>query len=373
MKGLLERLRVLGLVMLGLCATQVQAQQYIYTNDNVAGGANSTTALSVSAKGVVKLIKTYSTGGKSAGNAYFSLSPITSARTRLGSCVFASNGGDSTIAAYQVNLFNGTLTAVHGSPFSDGESGAQQFGIGLAVGNNLLFAGNTNNNSISVLRISAGCSLKEITKLSVKGSPAGMKVTHDGKYLIAAYLGRVDSFQIDYATGALTELGPFNPLGAAAGVEISCDSTTAYFGDAANNTQVEAFSISSAGELKELNNFTNKNGQGAYNLMLSGDGKHLYVSNTMSSQITTLSTGSAGALTWDSTVKLKKPGLFALGLAKGTSGADVFVSEQNNTEAIGVLAAKGGNLKEVAGSPFAVRKNGADPAGVTSLPVRVCR
>jgi hypothetical protein len=182
----------------------------------------------------------------------------------------------------------------------------------------------------------------------------------------------VDSFAIDYATGGLTELGPFQPAGAAAGVEISCNSATAYFGDAANNTQVEAFSISSTGGLKELNNFKNNNGQSSNNVMLSVDGKHLYVSNTMSSQITTLSVGSNGDLTWDSTVNLKKPGQFALGLGEGTSGADIFVSEQNNPEAIGVLAASDGNLKEVVGSPFAVLKNGSDPAGLTLLPAKSC-
>jgi hypothetical protein len=98
----------------------------------------------------------------------------------------------------------------------------------------------------------------------------------------------------------------------------------------------------------------------------------LYVSNTMSNQITTLAVGSNGALTWDSTVKLNKPGLFALGMAKGTSGRDVFVSEESNPEAIGVLAASDGNLKEVAGSPFAVLKNGSDPAGLTALPAKSC-
>lgn len=375
MKSLPERLRVLCLagVALGLCAPITQAQQYIYTNDNMSTGANSTSALTVSTKGVVKLIKTYATGGKSAGNGYFAVSTITSAKTRLGSCLFVSDGGDSTIAAFQVDLFNGTLTAAHGSPFSDGVTVAQQYGIGLAVGNNrLLFAGNTNNNSISILRINSNCSLKYMTKKSVAGSPAGMKVTPDGKYLIAAYIGQVDSFTIDYGTGELTELGPFSPQGAAAGVEISCDSSTAYFGDAASNTQVEAFSISSSGELKELNNFKNSNGQSSNNVMLSVDGKHLYVSNTMSNQITTLSTGSDGALTWDNTVKLNKPGLFALGLATGTSGGDIFVSEENNPETIGVLAASGDNLKEVAGSPFAVVKNGSLPAGLTALPAKVC-
>jgi len=367
------RLFLLTSAVLGLCAVNSQAQQYIYTNDNVAGGTNSTTALKVSGSGAVKAIKTYSTGGKSAGNGYFALDPIASAKLRLGSCLFVSNGGDSTIAAFQVDLFTGALTTVKGSPYSDGVSGAQQFGIGLATAKGrLLFAGNTNNNSISILRMNANCSLKAMTKLAVSGSPTGMKVTPDGKYLIVAYIGRVDSFQIDYKKGNLTELGPFNTSGAAAGVEISCDSSTVYFGDAANNTQVEVFGINASGGLKELNNFTNKNGQSSNNVLLSVDGTHLYVSNTASSEVTTLSVGSNGTLNWDSTVKLTKPGQFALGLGTGTSGKQIFVEEQANPEKIGVLAASDGNLKEVKGSPFTVVKNGSAPAGLMALPPKSC-
>jgi 6-phosphogluconolactonase (cycloisomerase 2 family) len=343
------------------------AQQYIFTNDNVANSGNSTTVLTVLGQGALKVLKTYPTGGKSAGSGYFALSPITSARTRLGTCLFVSNGGDSTIAAFQMNLFNGTLTAVHGSPFSDGANGAQHLGVGLATGGSLLFAGNTNNNSISVLRISSSCSLKVLKRLTVPGSPAGMKVTPDGKFLIAAYIGQVDSFKIDYTTGDLTELGPFTPKGSAAGVDISCDSNTAFFGDTASNTQVEVFSISSSGTLKEIDNFTNNNGQSSNNVMLSVDGTHLYVSNTMSNQITTLSVGSNGTLTYDSTIKLNKHGLYALGLATGT-GLNLLVSEQNNPESIGVLVDNGNTLKEVPGSPFPVMKNGSDPAGITAVP-----
>ena len=358
---------VLLIGILGLSTSSSLAQQYIYTNNNVANSTNSTTALSVSVKGALKILKTYSTGGKSAGSGYFAVSTVTSGKTRLGDCLFVSNGGDSTIASFQMNLFDGSLTAVKGSPFSDGVSGAQHLGIGLASTGSLLFAGNSNNNSISVLRINSGCSLKVLKQVTVPGSPAGMKATPNGDFLIAAYIGQVDSFKIDAKTGDLTELGPFTPKGTAAGVDIGCDGTTAYFGDTATHTQVEVFSIGSTGELKELNNFTNKNGESSNNVMLSLDGTHLYVSNTMSNQITTLSVGSNGVLTYDSTLKLNKPGLYALGLAGGT-GLNLFVSEENNPESIGVLAAVGGILKEVPGSPFTVLKNGSDPAGLTAVP-----
>jgi 6-phosphogluconolactonase (cycloisomerase 2 family) len=369
MYSLLKSSWVLSLAgIVTLLTGNALAQQYIFTNDNVADSDNSTTALVVGAKGALKVLKTYPTGGKSAGNGYFALAPITSANTILGTCLFVSNGGDSTVAAFQMNLFDGSLTAVHGSPFSDGASGAQRLGIGLATGGSLLFAGNTNNNSISVLRISTTCSLTVLKQVTVPGSPEGMKVTPDGDYLIVAYGDKVDSFKIDPITGELTERGPYTPKGTAAGVDISCDGNFAYFGDTASNTQVEVFAISSGGELKESQNFTNKNGESSNNVMLSVDGKHLYVSNTMSNEITTLSV-SDGDLTYEGTVKLRDPGLYVLGLATGNSDSYLFVSEEKNPESIGVLAgAATGKLKEVPGSPFAVIKNGSDPAGLTAVP-----
>jgi 6-phosphogluconolactonase (cycloisomerase 2 family) len=359
-----------------LCPAVLPAQQFIYTNDNLANQTNSTTALKVNKKGAVKVIKTYSTGGKSTGSSsYFALVPLAVSRIKRSNCLFVSNGGDSTIAAFTITASTGRLRAVKGSPFSDGDSGGQRYGIGLAVGaNRLLFAGNSSAGNISVLKISPTCALEVANTYAVAGSPDGMKVTPNGKYLIVSYLGLVDSFQIDYTKGELTELGPFSPKGAAAGVDISCDSTTAYFGDAASHTQVEAFSISSSGELAELNNFTNSNGQNSNNVLLSADRKKLYVSNTQSGQVTVLKVGSHGALTYSRTVNLKGKITYTLGLGTNRRGTGIVVAEESNTEeAIGVLAAKGTALEEVPGSPFAVLKNGGPPAGLIAVPTKVCK
>ncbi len=378
MGNLVRVLRVLLLVEAGLvlCPATLPAQQYIYTNDNVVNQTNSTTVLNVSKKGAVNVIKTYSTGGKSTGSSsYFALAPLATARIKNSKCLFVSNGGDSTIAAFTITASRGLLKAVKGSPFSDGDSGSQRFGVGLAVGGNqLLFAGNSSSSHLSVLKISPTCALDVVNTYTVAGSPDGMKATPDGKYLIVTYLGLVDSFQIDYAKGELKELGPFTPKGAAAGVDISCNSSTAYFGDAASHTQVEVFSISSSGELVELNNFTNSNGQSSNNVLLSANGKVLYVSNTQSGQVTVLKVGSHGALTYSNTVMLNGKITYTLGLATNKRGTGIAVAEENNTEeALGVLAAKGTALKEAPGSPFAVMKNGGGPAGLIAVPTKVCK
>ena len=87
----------------------------------------------------------------------------------------------------------------------------------------VLVRGKHQHNSISVMRINANCSLSALRMFTVPGSPSGMKITSNGDYLIAAYIGQVDSFKIDPITGDLTELGPFKTQGAAAGVEITCE------------------------------------------------------------------------------------------------------------------------------------------------------
>jgi hypothetical protein len=199
-----------------------------------------------------------------------------------------------------------------------------------------------------------------------------MKVTPNGKYLIAAYLESVDAFKIDYSTQSLTETGPFAAEGAAAGVEIACDNATVYFGDATTNIEVEVFRLMSDGQMSEVNNFSSNDGVNSNNVLLSSDGKTLYVSSTMSNQITSLAAGSGGSLTYGSTLTLQGAPQYSLGLAAPKSGGNIFISEQNNPEGIGVVMTKGTSLQEKSGSPFPVEDNGFDPASLTAVPERVC-
>ena len=363
----------IGFIACVVFAPVIHAQQYIYTNNDVQTPTlNSTTAMSVSSTGQGSVINTYSTGGTGGGGGYFALVGVAAAKTASNTCVFVSNSGSSNIAAFTVNSSNGALTTVAGSPFPSGGSGDEQYGIGLAVGaNKALFAGNTNNDSISTLAIKADCSLHLLQTLNVAGTPTGMKVTHNSKYLLVGYNGEVDSFQIVPSTGALTELGPFGTEGAAAGVDISCDDSTAYFGDAATDIQVEVFSIAGNGKLTEINNFTNDSGENSNNVLLSADGQTLFVSNTMSAGVTTLAVGSGGSLTYGSSTKLNGSFSFVLDSATVKSGARIFVSE-NGPAQIGVLKASGTTLTEVAGSPFSLGVNNANVVSIAAVPTKVC-
>ena len=362
------------LIALLILAVPAAAQQYIVTNDNASGSTNSATVLKVSNAGQVKVLQTYSTGGPAAGGAFFALTGVATAHVGTNTCVFVSNGGNSTIAAFTLSTTTGVLTAVAGSPFSYGVTGAQTSGIGLAVAaNKFLYAGNSISVSISAIRINSSCALRGLKTYSVAGPPDGLRVTPNGKYLIAAYLGQVDSFQINPTSGALTEIGPLVSQGTSAGVEISCDSTTAYFGDAGTDIQVEVYSIGSTGQLSLLNNFTDSHGVNSNGLVLSPDGSTLYVSNTMSNQVTALTTSTGGGLSFGNIVSVNGSPTFVLNVAFGKSGKNLFLSEQASEEAMGSFAANGTSLTEVTGSPFNVINNGADAGSFATIPGKVCQ
>ena|SRR5579872_252265 len=350
-------------------------QQYLYVNndDDSGGDHNTVTAFKVNAAGQLTQIGTYPTGGLGTGG-YNALTSIVAAQqTGNHACLFVSNGGSNNISAFTLRPSDGTLTPVAGSPFPSGGQG-NNYGIGLTVADNkILFAGNTVSNTLSVLGITASCELRlGPTYSGLSGSPDGMKVTPNGKFLITAGLGFPNSFLIDLSNGHLTQLGPYPAHGTTAGVDISCDGTTAYFGDAGIGTEVEVYSIDGGGHLTEINDYTDNNGQNSNNVMLSANGNLLYVSETASNQVETLSVGANGALTFDSIVSLKVSQFNAtLGMATVPKGQGIFVAETSPAQ-VGVLAAQGTSLKEVANSPFVLNDNFAFIIGITAVPGKSC-
>jgi 6-phosphogluconolactonase (cycloisomerase 2 family) len=347
------------------------AQQYVYANndDDSGGDHNQVTAFKVSNAGQMSIINTYQTGGLGTGGLN-ALNSVAAAKVGSTVCLFVANGGSNNVSAFTLRPSDGTLTAVSGSPFASGGLG-NNFDIGLAVADNkLLFAGNTVSNNISVFGIRPNCALELGNTYATPGSPDGMKVTPNGSFLIEANIGSPDSWQIDYSNGTLTELGPFSAQGAPVGVDISCDGTTAYFGDAGTNTEVEVYSISSTGQLAEINNYSNTNGQNSNNVLLSANGKLLYVSEVVSNQVEVLSVGTNGGLTFDSVVKLNVSQFnSALGMATVQSGKGIFVAE---TAQVGVLGAHGTSLKEVPNSPFSLNDNFAFIIGIAAVPGKSC-
>jgi hypothetical protein len=372
MSKLCWKLYVLAAVLAVPGCISAAAQQYLFTNDNIANG-NSTTALSINQFGGISVLQTYSTGGNGSGEgSYYGSQAIVSAETSENWCLFVSNNGSSTIAAFQINSENGDLTAVSGSPFSDGESGDQSEGISLAQGKSeLLFAGNSRFNSISVLKIASDCSLSFRNTVALSYSPVDLKVTPNYGHLIASYLGPVDAFKINYSTSQLSEQGPFDAQGATAGIDVDCNSEYVFFGDASGNTQVEVFNLTN-GILSEIDNFTDTQGENSNNVLLSSDQKKLYVTGNQSNQISVLSVSSSGSLSFSHIYGLRDPGSYALGLATSESGGEVFVSEVNKMESVGAFNTRYKTLSELKNSPYSIVNNDRAFAGLVAVPSYSC-
>src|SRR5580704_6501817 len=374
MKLRFRHLLSLAALLSAVLPCALQAQQYVYANndDDSGGDHNLVTAFKVSNTGQMSVINTYPTGGLGTGG-FNAVNTVVAAKVGSNVCLFVSNGGSNNVSAFTLTPSDGTLTAVNGSPFASGGEG-NNYDIGLAVADNkLLFAGNTVSNNISVFGIRPNCALELGNTYATPGSPDGMKVTPNGSFLIEANIGSPDSWQIDYSNGTLTELGPFSAQGAPVGVDISCDGTTAYFGDAGTNTEVEVYSISSTGQLAEINNYSNTNGQNSNNVLLSANGKLLYVSEVVSNQVEVLSVGTNGGLTFDSVVKLNVSQFnSALGMATVQSGKGIFVAETGPAQ-VGVLGAHGTSLKEVPNSPFSLNDNFAFIIGIAAVPGKSCQ
>jgi len=86
--------------------------------------------------------------------------------------------------------------------------------------------------------------------------------------------------------------------------------------------------------------------------------------------------GSARSLKFEGFVSLPKDrraGLLTVLDYLTLNGKDLFVSEDNTPETIGVLVPKGNAVKEVPKSPFSVINNGGDPPSLTALPAKSCK
>jgi hypothetical protein len=111
-----------------------------------------------------------------------------------------------------------------------------------------------------------------------------------------------------------------------------------------------ASKISSAGKLRLINEFVGAAPSDLDNVLLSADGKTLFVSNAYfpPSSVITLAVRPGGALRYEGAITLRG-GAQALGMATTLSGDLLFVAESTNS-AIGVLQVSGTTLIEVPGS-----------------------
>ncbi len=372
----------------------VRAQgNFVYTNDNQL--VNTVSGFSVAANGTLTPVagSPFATGG--AGSIFGTTGFFASDRIRpaiAGNLLFASNSGSEDVSVFTISASSGALTLVAGSPFPTGNNPASNpFPIpGIAVSatpdGKFLMAASAAAGRLSVFEIAANGALTPITgsPFSLHGSPNGIKVTPDGRFLavVDTFLGLgfsgVEMFSIS-STGTPTRLNetpvgtPF--LATPAGVDIDCSSKFLYAGvveEAPSSVivRVDGFNIDSNGTLTPVPGSPFRPGAGSNSnvVLLSPDDKTLFVSNQNSHTITAFSVALDGSLSplagspFPMNGSVRSPS----GMATNQEGSLLYVADANGNipPTISIFSVAGnGALTEVAGSPVPTGR----PEGLLSL------
>lgn len=140
--------------------------KFLYVNNDAA--ANAVSAFRIKANGMLEEIagSPFATGGAGSEGGYFAANNIAIARQKK--LLFASNTNDDTISVFAINATTGELAPV-GAPVASGGDMSGSYPSGsLAVDGDekFLFVGNDGDNTISVFSIAAGGALTPVA-----GSP----------------------------------------------------------------------------------------------------------------------------------------------------------------------------------------------------------
>lgn len=265
------------------------------------------------------------------------------------------------VAVFSVNATTGELTAVSGSPFTTGLSGAAGAVVHPKHGN-WVFAADWNGNVQALVLGANGTPTVASTASSGYADfgwvSSGLAVTADGKYLYTTTDGTdIVPWSIDQSTGALTKGTPYTtPLNFTYGVAVS--GKFLYTDDTdSSNRQVHVASIGSNGQLTSVQTVTvpvpsGINGYELWTVTVDKKGKFLFVGDE-NRTITTYSIGSDGKLTFGSqatvnagdgdmdTMSISADNKYLYTTTDRAGGADVFSINQST-----------GALTEITGAPF---------------------
>jgi len=378
--------RVLGLAaaaLLGcaLLSSQLHAQStFVYVNNNT-NGANSISAFSASGALTPVAGSPFATGGTGSGRGYYASNGITA--TVVGNFLYASDPVTNDIAAFSINTSTGVLTPVPGSPFVYGSEGASNpVGISLAVTPNgqFLYAGDANTGDVWGFSIAENGALTSLdgSPFVTPGSPDGINVTRDGKYLAVA-MGSADlgvaMFTIG-SGGALTAVGnsPFS-IGNTTYVDINCQSNLLFASSATEGETVVGVETVTNGALSPITGSPFAfNGLNSNVGVLSPNDNFLFVSNQLGNTVTSLSVAAGGGLAQVAGSPFANSGTgFPTLMGTNQAGTLLYVvndgySSDNTVSAFGI--GSNGALTLLSGSPFDTGAAGS--ASLTLFPPKAC-
>jgi 6-phosphogluconolactonase (cycloisomerase 2 family) len=356
--------------------------QFLFVNDDMKGNPNMLEGFAVSSSGALTPLRgsPYMTGGTGLGGGFWAIPRI--AVVSRGNFLFVSNAMSSTISVFQIDPVTG-IPRLEGAPVPTGGSGACQ-GLGLAPSpdSEFLYVGNSCSMNISAFAIGSDGGLTPLqgSPFATASYPNGIKVTPDGKFLLATqgYSPNVTIavFSIEQ-TGELTQVpgSPFVAQAAATSVDINCSSDRVFIGDANYETSIEVYSLSPSGTLTSPipgSPFTFHSGADSQNVYLGLNSRVLYLSNEYSASITVLRVAPDGSLQEGHKFSDGEPGGYPAGQSSDPAGHFLFVGNARNLVSVLRATSEGRMLVPAPGSPFH-SEAGSVPLGVAAFPTKTCR
>lgn len=343
--------------LLVLLPVGLAAQGFIYTNNDTA--LNSISAYVFGINGLLQPVPSqpFLTGGNGSGGGFYSSNRIIVVKGPTNDFLYASNSGTSgeitTVSAFTIDSGTGYLTPVLGSPFSTGafnDSGRSGVSLAATPDGQFLYAGSTgadlqsNVGSIAIFSIDPTTGALTPTNKSpvAAGGPmSSMKVSSDGKYLVAA----LPDFNSGSNSGAIAVFairGPGTPheihnspyvlsSGPATSVDFNCAGNLLYAGGNDHNIYVFNFASGRLSPVTGSPFSTVAASNGA--VALSTNDSTLFASDPSSGIVTAFALGANGDLTGTETSAdaAGSTGISAYpgGLAVSNLGNLLFSADQN--------------------------------------------
>ncbi len=345
---------------------------YVYVNDNTAG-TNTIAAFDRHADGTLtpEAGSPFPAGGAGTGAGLASQGAIQI--TPDGRFLIAVDAGSNQISVLRIH-FDGSLSLVPGGVVSSG--GALPDSV--AVYGNLVYVANSGTGDANYTGFRLGFNGQPFpipgstVTLAANAAPGDVLFNGTGTKLVGTEVGTsvIDSFTVGFG-GLLTAApgSPFPAQGAGPfGSEFRPTDPDQLFVSNAHNGAglgtVSAFSDSSNGTLTPVAGSPFADDQTAPCWVeISHDGQFLFTVNTGSGEISRYQIAPGGTLTLlGSTQVAATGGVGAVDARLSPDGRFLYVDESRIGK-VGVFAVSGGNLTELATSPFALPA-GATPAGI---------
>lgn len=345
---------------------------HVYVNDNTAG-TNTVAGFARHTDGTLTPLpgSPFAVGGAGTGTVTGSQGSIQESSD--GRYLLVADAGSNQISVLRLH-HDGNLQPVEGSPFSSGGNTP----ISIAVHDRLVYVANSGNggSNYTGFRLSGGGHLRPLDDstywLPDGSGPGDILFSPDGTRLAATRVNTslIDSFAVE-RDGELTPASgsPYAAQGQGPfGSEFRPTAADQLFisnaHDGKNNGTISAYDVAHDGALHSVAGSPFHDNQTAPCWVeISHDGKFLFTVNTAVPSISRFSIAHDGSLTLLGATPFNGgSGLRPFDLRLDPSGRYLYVTDAGTAQ-VSAFAVDGGNLTELASSPFALPA-GATPFGI---------